>query len=432
MLKKKKSYLVPILGFIFISLIGGILLYLPICNLKDITIHDALYTSISTVTGTALLKTSVVEQFNIVGQVVLLLLMEIGALGFIVFVSYIWAKKDKKMQMSDIIMVNDNTSGDNNYNTIKEHSTFVFNLVLKVQLIGMIFLSIRFIPEFGVIKGIWYGLFHSISAFANVGYDILGTNSLNNYKTDIYLQIVLIILMLLGSIGIFAIEDLKKNKFRKFNKLKLQTKIILVYSLIFTLVPAILLKIFEPQLSIINSIFIALTARSAGFTLINLEAFSNASKLLLIVLMFIGGSPASTAGGIRVVVPAIIIATVISTLRGRENTIIFWKKIPNIVVRKAFVIFTLFLILSIGSSLLLAYSNESATFLDVIFETVSALTNAGLAISATTSVNVVGDLLLLLLMFIGRIGPIAMIMAFVSDEPVDKLVDYPTENINLY
>ena len=432
MLKKKKSYLVPIFGFVLISLIGGILLYLPVCNIKYISLHDALYTSISTVTGTALLKTPIVEQFNIVGQVIILLLMELGALGFIVFISYIWAKRDKKMQMSDIIMVNDNTSGDDDYNSMKEHSIFVFNLVLRVQIFGAILLGVRFIPEYGIIKGIWYSVFHSISAFTNVGYDILGTNSLYNYRSEIYLQIVLIILMLLGSIGIFAIEDLKKHKFRKFNKLKLQTKIIIVYSLIFTLIPAILLKIFEPQLTILNSIFMSLTARSAGFSVINLESVSTASKLLLIVLMFIGGSPASTAGGIRVVVPAIMIATVVATLRGRENTVIFWKKIPNIVVRKAFAIFTIFLSLSVISSLLLAYSNESASLVELIFETVSALTNAGLAVSSTTSVNVIGDILLLLLMFIGRVGPIAMIMAFVGDEPVDRLVEYPTENINLY
>lgn len=432
MLKKRKSYVVPLLGFVLLSFVGGILLYLPVCNIKEISLHDALYTSISTVTGTALLKTSIIEQFSIIGQVVILLLMEIGALGFIVFISYIWAKRDKKMQMSDIIMVNENTSGDTNYNSMKEHSTFVFNLVMKVQILGMILLGIKFIPEYGWQKGIWYSIFHSISAFTNVGYDILGTNSLCNYKSDIYLQVVLIILMLLGSIGIFTIEDLKKYKFKKFGKLKLQTKIILVYSLIFTVVPAVLLKIFEPQLTILNSIFMSLTARSAGFTLINLESFSTASKLLLMVVMFIGGSPASTSGGIRVVVPAIIIATVISTLRGRENTIIFWKKIPNLVVRKAFVIFTIFLMLSIISSLLLAYSNESASLLELIFETVSALTNAGLAVSATTSVNIFGDILLLLLMFIGRMGPLAMVMAFINEEPVDKLVEYPTENINLY
>ena len=186
MLKKKKSYLVPLLGFILISLIGGILLYLPACNIKYISLHDAIYTSISTVTGTALLKTSIVEQFNILGQIVILLLMEIGALGFIVFISYIWSTRDKKMQMSDIIMVNENTSGDTNYNSMKEHSIFVFNLVLRVQLIGMVLLGIKFIPEYGLQKGIWYSIFHSISAFTNVGYDILGTTSLYNYKWEIY------------------------------------------------------------------------------------------------------------------------------------------------------------------------------------------------------------------------------------------------------
>ncbi|MBQ7411017.1 MAG: hypothetical protein IJW20_06525 [Clostridia bacterium] len=429
---RNKSYLVPLLGFVLISIIGAVVLCLPICNKAEITFHEAFYASVSTVTGTALLKTPIVEQFSVIGQIVILMLMEVGALGFIVFISYFWAKRNKKMKMSDIIMVNDNTGGDNNYNTIKEHSMFVFNLVLRVQIIGAVLLGIRFIPEFGLIKGIWYGIFHSISAFTNVGYDIIGTSSLYNYKSDIYLQIVLMILMLLGSIGIFAIEDLKKHKFKSFNKLRLQTKIILVYSLIFTLVPAILLKIFEPQMSILNSLFMALTARSAGFTLINLESFSIASKLLLIVVMFIGGSPASTAGGMRVIVPAIIFSTVISTLRGRENTVMFWKKIPNIVVRKAFAIFIIFLMLSILASMLLAYCNKEVTLLEVIFETVSALTNAGLAVAETTSVNAIGDWLLLILMFIGRIGPIAMVMAFVHDEPVDKLVDYPTENVMLY
>ncbi len=429
---RNKSYLVPLIGFVLISLIGAIILWLPICNNMEISFHEAFFASVSTVTGTAILKSPLVEQFNFIGQLVILVLMEVGALGFIVFISYIWAKSNKKMKISDIMMVNDNTGGDNDYNTIKEHSMFVFNLVWKVQLVGAILLSIRFIPEFGMLDGIWYGIFHSISAFTNVGFDILGTTSLLKYKSDIYLQIVLILLMMIGSIGIFVIEDLKKNKFKSFNKLKLQTKIILIYSLIFTIVPAILIKIFEPQMSILNSLFMALSARTAGFSLINLESFSVASKLLLIIIMFIGGAPASTAGGMRVVVPAIIIATVIATLRGRENTIMFWKKIPNMVVRKAFAIFIIFIVLAIFSSMLLAYCNKEASLLEVIFESISALSNAGLVVDGTTSINVIGDLLLLFLMFIGRIGPIAMVLAFVHDEPIDRLVEYPSENVILY
>ncbi len=429
---KNKSYLVPLVGLILISIIGTIILWLPICNNMEISFHEAFFASVSTVTGTAILKTPILEQFNFIGQLVILVLMEVGALGFIVFISYVWARSNKKMRFSDIMMVSDNTGGDNDYNTIKEHSMFVFNTVWKVQLVGAILLSIRFIPEFGMLNGIWYGIFHSISAFTNVGFDILGTTSLLKYKSDIYLQIVLILLMLIGSIGIFVIEDLKKNKFKSFNKLKLQTKIILIYSLIFTIVPAILIKIFEPQMSILNSLFMALSARTAGFSLINLESFSVASKLLLIIVMLIGGAPASTAGGMRVVVPAIIIATVIATLRGRENTIMFWKKIPNMVVRKAFTIFIIFIVLALFSSMLLAYCNKDASLLEVIFESISALSNAGLVVDGSTSINIIGDLLLLLLMFVGRIGPIAMVLAFVHDEPIDRLVDYPTENVILY
>jgi len=431
MFKKKKTYLVPFLGFILLSIIGAILLYLPICNKQDITFLDSLYTSVSTVTGTALLKSPIVEQFNLIGQIIIAILMEIGAVGFIVFISYIWSKRNKKMQISDLVMVNENTSGDNNYNLVKEHSVFVINFVLRIQIIGAILLSIRFVPEYGILKGIWYGIFHSISAFTNVGYDILGTNSLCNYSKDYYLLTIIFILMLLGSIGIFAIEDIKNNKSRKFKKLKLQTKIILVYSFALIVIPAILLKIFEDNISLFNSLFMSLTARSAGFSSINIESFSNASKLLLMLLMFIGGSPSSTAGGIKVIITAIIISTVVSTFRGRSNTIIFWKKIPAQTVRKSFAVFMSFMSLAILAAIMLAHTNNTVGLLEVLFESISALSNAGLTLVTAPTSSIIGDLILLELMLIGRIGPIAMIMVFVPDEPIDKLVEYPTENVNL-
>lgn len=429
MLKKKKSYLVPLVGFSLISLLGSFLLYLPICNNEYISFKDALYTSISAVSCTGLVKTITATQFNFFGQFIIAVLMEIGALGFIVFISYIWAKKDKKIKISDIIMVNDNISGDN-YNEIREHSIFIFNLMFSVQAVGILFLSFRFIPEFGIIKGIWYSIFHAISAFANAGFDIIGTNSLYNYRADIYLQIVLIILMILGSIGIFAIEDLKRNKFKNFNKLRLQTKIILVYTIFLIIVPTVLLKIFETNISVLNSLFMSSTARSTGFSIVNLKNFSNASKTLLIALMFIGGSPASTAGGVRVVAIAIIISTMIATLKGRANTVIFWKKIPDSTVRKSFTIFMIFIILLLSTTILFSYTNSNIKVIDIVLESVSAVTNTGLSV-IDSSINLVGDIILMLLMFIGRVGPIAMITAFVNDEPIDKLVDYPTENVIL-
>lgn len=430
MLKKKKSYLVPFVGFTIIMIIGAILLALPISNNEPIKFKDALFVSISAVSCTGLSTVVPAEQFNFIGQLVLAILMEIGALGFVVFISYIWAKLNRKMKMSDIIMVNDNISGDD-YNTIKEQSLFIFDIMVKVQLLGIILLSIKFIPEFGAVNGIWYSIFHTISAFANAGFDIIGNQSMIGYNKDLYIQIVLIILMILGSIGVFAIEDLKKNKFKSFNKLKLQTKIILLYTLILLVIPTVLLVVFEENISVTNSLFMTSAARSTGLSVVNVSELSDASKLLFTILMFIGGSPASTAGGVRVVAIAILISTMVATLRGRIHTVIFWKKIPDTIVRKAFTVFMMFLMIALIGIMSYSYCNKTAEIIDISLECVSALTNTGFAAVNPLTSSLVTDIIIMILMYIGRIGPIAMVTIFVNDEPVDKLVDYPAENVIL-
>ena len=411
-------------------ILGAIFLYLPITNNKSISFKDALYVSISAISCTGLSTVVIVEQFNFIGQLVIAVLMEIGALGFIIFISYIWAKLNKKMKMSDIIMVNDNINGDD-YNSIKEHSLFIFNIMMKIQLLGIILLSIKFVPEFGTLKGIWYSIFHTISAFANAGFDIIGNQSLIKYNNDLYIQIVLIILMVLGSIGVFAIQDLKNNKLKRFKKLKLQTKIILVYTAVLLILPTILLTIFEENISITNSLFMTSSARSTGLSVVNVSEMTNTSKLLLTILMFVGGSPASTAGGVRIVAVAIILATMISTLKGRINTIIFWKKIPESIVRKSFAIFMMFLIIVIVGVMSYSYCNKSAEIMDISLECVSAVTNTGFSSVDPTTTILMTDIIIMILMYIGRIGPIAMVAIFVNDEPIDKIVDYPSENVIL-
>lgn len=430
MLKKKKSYVVPFVGFTVMIILGAIFLNLPICNNSPINFKDSLFVSISAISCTGLSTVVLVEQFNFLGQFIIAILMEIGAFGFIVFISYIWAKINKKMKMSDIIMVNDNISSDD-YSAIKEHSLFIFNIMMKIQFLGIILLAVKFIPEYGTLKGIWYSIFHTISAFANAGFDLIGSQSMQRYSNDLYMQIVLILLMILGSIGIFAISDLKKNKFKNFHKLKIQTKIILVYSLILLIVPTILLVVFEKNISITNSLFMTASARSTGLSMVDTSEMSNASKMLLTILMFIGGSPASTAGGVRVVAIAVVISTMIATLRGRIHTVIFWKKIPDSIVRKAFTVCMMFMIISIAGIMSYSYFNKTAEIVDISLECVSAVTNTGFAAVDSMTATLITDIIIMILMYIGRIGPIAMVTIFVNDEPVDKLLDYPTENVIL-
>ena len=429
MLKKKKSYLIPVGGFALIIIICTFLLLLPICNNKVIAFKDALFTAISAVTCTGFTKSAIPEQFNFLGQFIMVIAMEIGALGFIIFISYLWAIKGKKIQMSDIMMINDNISGDD-YSAIKEYSIFMFRLMLRVQIAGIILLCFKFIPDFGFFKGIWYSTFHTVAAFANAGFDLIGANNLMKYKNDVYLQTVLIILMILGSIGIFAIEDLKKHKLRNFNRFKLQTKIILVYSAILIVLPTVMLKILEPSISVLNSLFMSASARSTGLAITSVQEFSQSSKILMIILMFIGGSPASTAGGVRIVSTAIILSTVFSTIRGREHTIMFWKEIPASTVRKAFTTFLLFIVLLSITTMFLAYYSD-LNLLNIVFESVSAVTNTGLTITDINDINLVGDAILMLLMFIGRVGPLTLILVFINEDEKNNYLEYPSEDVIL-
>lgn len=429
MLKNKRTYLIPIIGFAFIILVASIILALPVCNYKEISFRDALFTATSGLTTTGFTKGPLAEQFNFFGQLILAVLMEIGAMGFIIFVSYFWSIKNKKIKMSDILVINDNISSDS-YGQIKEHSVFIGKLMLEVQSVGILLLALKFVPSMGFLKGIWYSIFHTISAFSNTGFDLFDGNSLRIFSNDIYIQIVFIFLMILGSIGILVIEDLKNNRKTKFKRLKLQTKIILTYSIGLLLFPMIVMKILEPNITILNSLFMSATSRSTGFSVVDLANFTFESKFILIILMFIGGSPTSTSGGVKIVTIAILISTIISTLKGKNETIMFWKQIPNNAIRRAFTIFTLFALIVIIACTVFYHYNQ-INLLNIIFEAVSAISNTGLTITDYSTINIIGENILLLLMFIGRVSPLSLVLVFINENRKDKYIEYPSENVIL-
>ena len=429
MFKNKKTYLIPIIGFALIILIGAVLLYLPICNNNSISFKDAIFTSTSGVTTTGLTKVVLAEQFNFLGQLILAILMEIGAMGFIIFISYFWVLKNKKMKMSDIMVINDSISGES-YGTIKEHTIFICKWMFRVQILGTLFLCFNFIPQYGVLKGIWYSIFHTISAFSNCGFDLIGNNSLIPFKDNCYIQIILSALMISGSVGILVIEDIKNNKSKKFDRLMLQTKIVLIFTLILLLVPTVLIKILEPEASLLNSFFMSATSRSTGFSVVNLENLSQASKVILIVTMFIGGGPTSTAGGVKIIPIVVILATIIGTLKGKNETVIFWRKIPESNVRKSFTILILFLIvLSVIGMIMSSYNNLSV--LEIVFNNVSAISNTGLSLYDINELNIVQEICTIVLMFIGRVGILSLILIFFNEDKKDKFIKHPTENVIL-
>ena len=426
MFKGKKTYLIPIISFALVILIGAVLLTIPSFNNINISFADALYTSVSGVTTTGLLKGNMIAQFNFGGQLVFAILMEIGALGFVIFVSYFWSIRNKKISMSDAMAINDSLSGDNT-GSIKEHTLFIGKLVLIVQLAGTILLAIRFVPLLGFFEGLWYSIFHVISAFSNTGADLFGENGIRVFVNDFYVQIVLILLMVAGSFGVFAIEDIKNTK--KFSKFKLQTKIIIVGTIFMLVVPTILLKLIQPEISLTNGLFLT-AARSTGFNILDISKFNSAAQVIIMVIMFVGSSPASTGGGVKLVTMAVIISTLISTLKGKEETIIFWRKIPNYTVRMAFTIFTLFSV-SIFIALILFMNYNNIGIEKILFNCISAISNTGFSLISPNELNSVGSLVLMALMYIGRIGPLSLVLVFVNKDNKEKFVEYPEEKVIL-
>lgn len=429
LLKGKKTYLIPMFGFALIILIGTMLLALPCCNYGNVSLKDNLFVATSGLTTTGLLKSPIIINYSFLGQLVLAVLMEIGALGFIIFASYFWSIKNKKLKMSDMILINDSISSDS-YASIKDHSKFVFKLMTRAQIIGIILLSFRFVPMLGVFRGIWYSIFHSISAFSNTGFDLFSGNSFYNFRYDIYVQVVLSGLMIIGSMGILVIEDIKNNKFKQFKRLKLQTKVVLVYSIFLLLIPAIIISVTEENVSFANAFFMSASSRSTGFSIVDLKNFSIENKIILTILMFIGGAPASTSGGIKIMVLAIIISTIISTLNGKNETVIFWRKISDSYIKKAFTIFMLFVCIIVIACFGFVYLNPM-NILEIVFDSVSAVTNTGLSIMDFENLNLYGEIIFIILMFIGRIGPLSLVLTFIKGNARDKFIEYPSENVIL-
>lgn len=427
MLKNKRIYIIPIIGFLLIILIASFTLYMPICNNQPINFLDSLFVTISGISTTGLTTVVVAEQFNFLGQLIIAILMEIGAYGFIVIISYIWSLRKKKISVSNMILINDNISSSD-FSLIKEHLLFIGKYMIGIQSYGAIFYALRFIPLYGFLYGIWKSIFSSISAFSNAGFDILPPNGFIQFKNDIYVQGITIVLMFLGSVGILVLEDIRKNKTKNFNRLRLQSKIVLVSSAFVIILPTALMFKIEKEMGVINSLFTSVTTRSTGATIIDIADLNLISKYIIMILMLIGGGPASTSGGIRILPFAIAVETIGSTLRGKDRTIIFNRKIPEFITRKAFTIIIIFIMILFIAGMIFYFTNNIGV-LNIIFESISAITNTGLTITDYSGLNACGYLILIILMFLGRIGPLSMILIFVEDSDKHKFIEYPEGNI---
>ena len=437
-----------LLSFLIAILIGALLLSLPISSAdgKAKPFLDALFTATTSTCVTGLVVTPTVSSWSIFGQAVILILIQIGGLGVITIMSGLMILLHKKMDIGDRLLLQDAF----NLNSLSGLVRFVKKVVggtFIIEGIGALLYMIVFIPQFGA-KGVWISVFTSISAFCNAGIDIIAENSLCDYALNPIINIVTSSLIILGGIGYIVWWDVlrvlrlrRTKKVRFFRDLTLHSKIAVTATLILILTGAVLIFAFEynnPQTikdytllqKIEVSLFQSVTTRTAGFATVPQENLTNASAFVCLLLMFIGGSPVGTAGGIKTVTFAVLVASAFASVRNKENTEVFGRQLTKQAVSKAVAVTCMSFIIMFTSTVFLSAVTE-ANALDIIYETVSATATVGLTRNFTTSLSSIGKIIIIVTMYLGRVGPISLAVAFKRSKDNQNIIRNPIEEINV-
>ena len=437
-----------LLSFLLVILIGSVLLALPISSTNGIAVPyiDALFTATTStcVTGLVTLPTS--STWSVFGQIVILILIQVGGLGVITIMTGLMLLLNRKLGISDRLLIQEAF----NLNTMSGLVTFVKNVLfgtLIIEGIGAVLYMFVFVPEFGA-KGIWISVFNSISAFCNAGIDIIAENSLCDYATNPLINLVTSTLIILGGLGYIVWWDVlrvvksRSPKNRKiFRHLTLHSKIAITVTASLILAGAILIFIFEyanpltiGEMNLFDKIqvsfFQSVTTRTAGFASVPQENLTNASAAISLLLMMIGGSPVGTAGGMKTVTLAVLICSAFATIRNKNSATLFGRRISDDSVKKAVAVVVMFLTICATSTVfILATSNASA--IDVVYETVSATATVGLSRNFTATLNAFGKLIIIVTMYFGRVGPISLAVALGSKNESQNVISEPTEDISI-
>lgn len=439
-------------GFLAALLIGALLLTLPIssANGKSIPFVDALFTSTTSVCVTGLVVVNTFEQWSRFGQVVILLLIQCGGLGIVSFTTAIMLMLRKKVTLRDRLLIQDAFNLNTLTGLVKFTKKIIFGTLI-VEGIGAFFYTFTFIPQFGWGEGIWISVFNAVSAFCNAGIDIIGPNSLAPYASNVSVNLVTMGLIVMGGIGFIVWWDVLgvitrvRNKdipFRAlFNRLNLHTKIVLTTTACLIIGGTLLIFALEytnPETiggmsfgdKIMASSFQSVTTRTAGFFTFSQKAMKDATALICMILMFIGGSPVGTSGGIKTSTFALIIILAISTIRGTEDGVAFRRRLRNRTMRKALAVIFISLLVVLTASICLSTFSGGA-LVDVMYETFSAVATVGLTRDYTSTLNTVGKLIITTCMYLGRIGPITMAIIIGSKKHKYGHAEYPAEDITV-
>lgn len=436
------------LSFLCVILLGSFLLSLPVSSAsgEPVPYLDALFTATTATCVTGLVTLPTVSAWSVFGQVVILLLIQIGGLGVITIVSAVMILLHKRMGIGNRLLLQDAF----NLNSLSGIVRFVKRVLLGtflVESIGAALYMTVFVSEFGT-KGIWISVFTAISAFCNAGIDIIGENSLCDYAANPMINTVTGLLIILSGIGYIVwwdvIQTCRKagGKHHKiFRNLTLHSKIAIVTTLILVFGGGALIFLFEyhnpltiGNLSLFDkiqvSLFQSVTTRTAGFATVPQENLTNGSAILCLLLMFIGGSPVGTAGGIKTVTVAVLVVSAWATIQNKNEVSLFNRNISKQAVNKAVAVTAMsFAIMFVSTLLLSAVSHADA--LDIVYETVSATATVGLTRNLTPTLNGAGKAIIIATMYLGRVGPISLALALNSGKKHQNIIKNPTEDISV-
>lgn len=436
--KHVTSFQIIILGFLSLIILGSLLLMLPFATRdgEGAAFADAIFTATSATCVTGLVVRDTATYWSVFGQSVILILIQIGGMGIVTAAVAFVSVSGRKIGLMQRSTMQEAVSA-HHLGGIVRLTKFILKTMVFIEILGAVLLSPYFIKDFGVMKGIWYSVFHSVSAFCNAGFDLMGAkepfSSLTSYSSRPFLNITIMALIIIGGIGFLTWEDIKKNRFH-FRKYRMQSKVILTVSAVLIILPALYFFFFEYSAlpaneRIFTSLFQSVTTRTAGFNTTDLSTFSETGQMLTILLMLTGGSPGSTAGGMKTTTIAVLVAAAFSVFGRKENAQVFKRRISDNTVKNAATIFLMYIVLFVGGGMIISRI-ENIPLLTCLFETASAIGTVGLTLGITTQIGIISRFIIILLMFFGRVGGLTLVFA-ATKALITNENKYPQEKITV-
>ena len=431
-------------SFLLVIAVGTLLLTLPISSRTGrLGVIDAMFTATSATCVTGLVVRDTWSQFSLFGQVIILMLIQVGGLGLVTLTSFFALAARRRMGFRDLRLLGESVSADG-LSKATEVLKIVIKLAAAFEAVGIVLLLFAFVPQFGA-EGVWVSVFTAISAFCNAGFDLFGRfgaySSLVPYVNNYYVQAVIMFMIMAGGLGFMVWVELAE--YRKKRRLSLHAKVVLQFSVIFWVGGAVLLALLEwsnPKTmgglsvpsKLMAALFQSVSTRTAGMNTIDLAACSPISKLLMSVLQFIGAAPGSTGGGVKVTTFAVLILTIRSVAQGRDDCVIGGHHIESKTVYRALTIIVLGAVAAFGSAVVVYYNTaETVSVIDCIFESCSAFGTVGLSVGVTGQLNTGAKLLYMACMFMGRVGPVSLAISLTAKPDDNKRKVLPVGHINV-